>query len=79
MTLTNKDDAIKIKKLLGLNGDESQKFGYYNATDALNALMHFCDYAEELGDEDVHNLDFESSLFSAREGYEQNKKDEEVA
>ena len=76
MSFTNKDDAIKIKKILGLNGDESDKSGYYNVTDVLIALMHFCDYALELGDEDRHNLNFESSLYCAREGYEQNKRDE---
>ena len=41
--MTNKEDAIKIKKLLGLNGDESDRSGYYNVTDVLIALMHFCD------------------------------------
>ena len=69
--MTNKDDAKKIKKLLGLNGDESDKKGYYNVTDVLIALMHFCDYNEEK----EFNWDFESHLIAAREGYKQNKKD----
>ena len=74
---TNKDDATKIKKLLGLNGDESQKSGYYNVTDVLIALMHFCDQADTM-EEDVAeaNWNFDSHLISAREGYEQNKRDE---
>jgi len=90
MTLTNKDDAIKIKKLLGLNGDESYSSPidsklrnrmdlYYNVTDVLISLMHFCDFAKELDPDDDWNQDFETHLISAREGYEQNKKDEEVA
>ena len=75
MSITNKDDAIKIKKILGLNGDESNKSGYYNVTDVLIALMHFCDRADtmEEGVAEV-NWDFESHLESAREGYEENKK-----
>ena len=75
MSITNKDDAIKIKKILGLNGDESNKSGYYNVTDVLIALMHFCDRADTM-EEDVAevNWDFESHLESAREGYEENKK-----
>ena len=74
--ITNKDDAIKIKKLLGLNGDELQKSGYYNVTDVLIALMHFCDYRLELNPDDDFNFNFDSHLISAREGYEQNKRDE---
>ena len=68
---TNKDDAIKIKKLLGLNGDESDRSGYYNVTDVLIALMHFCD-----NNKNEFNWNFDSHLISAREGYEQNKRDE---
>jgi len=76
--MTNKDDATKIKKLLGLNGDEMQKKNYYNVTDVLIALMHFCDHADTM-EEDVAevNWDFDSHLISAREGYKQNKKEEE--
>ena len=75
--MTNKEDAIKIKKLLGLNGDESDRSGYYNVTDVLISLMHFCDYRLELNPNDDINFDFESHLEAAREGYEQNVKDEE--
>ena len=77
MTMTNNKDAYKIKKLLGLIGDESDKSGNYNVTDVLIALMHFCDKAHSM-EEDVAevNWDFDSHLISAREGYEQNKKDE---
>ena len=71
MSFTNKDDATKIKKLLGLNGDESQKSDYYNVTDVLIALMHFCD-----NNKNEFNWNFDSHLISAREGYEQNKRDE---
>ena len=70
---TNKDDAEKIRKLLGLNGDESQRDKYYCVSDALIALMHFCDHIKE-GDE--FNHDFETHLEAAREGYASNIYDE---
>ena len=77
--MTNKDDAIKIKKLLGLSGDGTEigkdKGLYYNVSDVLIALMHFCDFAQELNPDDDFNFDFETHLISAREGYEQNRKD----
>ena len=76
--MTNKEDAYKIKKLLGLNGDEMQKNNYYNVTDVLIALMHFCDQAGSM-EEDVAevNWDFETHLESAREGYIENIKEVE--
>ena len=75
--MENKKDAYKIKKLLGLNGDESDDIGYYNVTDVLIALMHFCDRADTM-EEDVAevNWDFDSHLRSAREGYEENVREE---
>ena len=66
MNFTNKDDANKIKNLLGLNGNESNKSGYYNVTDVLIALMHFCDQ-----NKNEYNWDFETHLERAREGYEE--------
>ena len=54
----------KIKKLLGLNGDETDEKKYYNVTDVLIALMHFCDQ-----NKNEYNWDFETHLERAREGY----------
>ena len=78
MMETIEQDVNKIKKLLGLNGDETDEKKYYNVTDVLIALMHFCDRADTM-EEDVAevNWNFDSHLISAREGYEQNVKDEE--
>ena len=75
--MENEKDAYKIKKLLGLNGDESDDIGYYNVTDVLIALMHFCDRVGTM-EEDVAevNWDFDSHLESAREGYEENVREE---
>ena len=78
MTFTNKDDAIKIKKLLGLNGDEKNKSQYHNVSDVLIALMHFCDYRLELNPDDDFNFDFETHIINATEGYEENKKLESI-
>ena len=66
--ITKKDDANKIKKLLGLNGDDAEPKGYYNVTDVLIALMHFCDYHK-----DEFNWEFEEHLRAAQEGYEAEK------
>ncbi len=63
--MTKKEDANKIKKLLGLNGDDAEPQGYYNVTDALIALMHFCDYHK-----DDFNWEFEGHLKAAQEEYE---------
>ena len=61
---TIEQDISKIKKLLGLNGDETDEKKYYNVTDVLIALMHFCDQ-----NKNEYNWDFETHLESAREGY----------
>tara|TARA_R100000900_G_scaffold115576_1_gene90368 strand:- start:255 stop:491 length:237 start_codon:yes stop_codon:yes gene_type:complete len=75
ITFTNKDDAEKIQKLLGLKGDDPIEVDkYYCVSDALIALMHFCDHLKE-GDE--FNHDFETHLEAAREGYASNIYDEE--
>jgi hypothetical protein len=46
-------------------GDDAEPQGYYNVTDALIALMHFCDYHK-----DDFNWEFEGHLKAAQEGYE---------
>ena len=63
-----KDDVKKVKNLLGLNGDKSEPEKYYNVTDVLIALMHFCDK-----NKNGYNWDFEHHLESAREGYEEER------
>ncbi len=63
---TIEQDVSKIKKLLGLNGDETDEKKYYNVTDVLIALMHFCDQ-----NKNEYNWDFETHLERAREGYEE--------
>ena len=68
MMETIDDDVKKIKKLLGLNGDESDPKKYYNVTDVLIALMHFCDK-----NKNEYNWDFEHHLESAKEGYKEEK------
>jgi hypothetical protein len=66
MMETIEQDVSKIKKLLGLNGDETDEKKYYNVTDVLIALMHFCDQ-----NKNEYNWDFETHLERAREGYEE--------
>ena len=68
MMLTIEDDVKKIEDLLGLKGNESDPKKYYNVTDVLIALMHFCDK-----NKNEYNWDFEDHLESAREGYKEEK------
>ena len=71
MEKTNKDEAIKIKKLLGLNGEKSK---YYRTTDVLIALMHYCDYYKNKQPDEQYYT-FDEQLEHAREGYLQNIND----
>ena len=41
--MTNKKRANKIKKLLGLRGDDNNK-EYYRVADVICDLMHYCDH-----------------------------------
>ena len=41
--MTNKERANKIKKLLGLRGNDNEK-EYYRVADVICDLMHYCDY-----------------------------------
>ena len=41
--MTNKKRANKIKKLLGLRGNDNNK-EYYRVADVICDLMHYCDH-----------------------------------
>ena len=40
--MNNKDRALKVKKLLGMQGEDSEN-EYYRVADVLCDLKHFCD------------------------------------
>ena len=40
--MNNKDRALKVKKLLGMQGEDSEN-KYYRVADVLCDLKHFCD------------------------------------
>ena len=43
--MTNKKRANKIKKLLGLRGNDNNK-QYYRVADVICDLMHYCDHSK---------------------------------
>ena len=40
--MNNKDRALKVKKLLGMQGEDSEN-EYYRVADVLCDIKHFCD------------------------------------
>jgi len=69
--MTNKKRAEKIKKLLGLNGQDNDT--YYRVADVLCDLQHYCDYYKHHEDKKT-KLDFNYELDCANEYYESEKK-----
>ena len=65
--MTNKKRAEKIKKLLGLNGQDNDT--YYRVADVLCDLQHYCDYYKHHEDKKT-KLDFNYELDCANEYYE---------
>ena len=63
--MTNKERANKIKKLLGLQGEDSE---YYRVADVICDLMHYCDYNKEHPD-DEEDIDFNNELTKAEMFY----------
>ena len=55
--MNNKDRALKVKKLLGMQGEDSEN-EYYRGADVLCDLKHFCeefriDFNEEVEQSEV--------------------------
>ena len=69
--MTNKKRAEKIKKLLGLNGQDNDT--YYRVADVLCDLQHYCDYYKHHEDKKT-KLDFNYELDCANEYYESEKR-----
>mgnify|MGYP003155328014 CR=1 FL=1 len=69
--MTNKKRAEKIKKLLGLNGQDNDT--YYRVADVLCDLQHYCDYYRHHEDKKT-KLDFNYELDCANEYYESEKR-----
>ena len=66
LTMTNKERVIKIKKLLGLQGEDENE--YYRVADVLCDLKHFCD---------ANNINFNEEAFMSEEFYISEKESQQ--
>ena len=69
--MTNKERANKIKKLLGLQGEDSE---YYRVADVICDLMHYCDYNKYFKP-DEKKINFDNEYNSAIEYYHSEKEE----
>ena len=70
-SMTNKERANKIKKLLGLRGSNNEK-EYYRVADVICDLMHYCDYNKKHPTDDV-KIEFEDEYDMAQTFYHSEK------
>ncbi len=70
--MNNKDRALKVKKLLGMQGEDSEN-EYYRVADVLCDLKHFCDEFKIDFNEEVE----QSEVFYQFEIDFQNESDKE--
>ena len=70
--ITNKDRALKVKKLLGLSIDEEYQEDtedkYYRVADVIADLRHFCD---------LYKLDWDGEIRLSEMHYEEEVEDEQ--
>jgi hypothetical protein len=71
---SNKDRATRIKKALGLNGEDKAN-KYYRVADVISDLMHFCDYYPYFKPDDK-KITFDSEYQKGIEFYYEEKKEE---
>ena len=69
--MKNKERANKIKKLLGLRGNDNEK-EYYRIADVICDLMHYCDYNKKPPTDD-YKIEFEHEYNTAQEFYHSEK------
>ena len=72
----NRDRADKIKKLLGLQGEDTEE-QYYRVADVICVLKHYCDYHKHHEGKNL-TLDFDEEFERGVECYDR-EKSEEVA
>ena len=71
--MTNKERADKIRKLLGLQGDDTED-QYYRVADVICDLKHYCDFYEHHESEE-DNLDFDEEFARGMDFYEMEEKE----
>ena len=64
--MNNKDRALKVKKLLGMQGEDLEN-KYYRVADVLCDLKHFCD---------LHNINFDDEIKMSEVFYHEEKESE---
>ena len=67
--MNNKDRALKVKKLLGMQGKDTEN-EYYRVADVLCDLKHYCD---------KYKIDYSNEVRMASIFYEDEISQEEVA
>ena len=73
----NKDRADRIKRMLGLRGNDNDK-EYYRIADVICDLKHFCDYYPKSHPDYPENIEFDNEFNKGIECYDR-EKSEEVA
>ena len=71
--MTNKERADKIRKLLGLQGKDTED-QYYRVADVICDLKHYCDFYEH-HEKNEDDLDFDEELRRGLEFYEMENED----
>ena len=66
----NKDRANRIKRMLGLQGEDNDS-EYYRVADVICDLMHYCDYNKE--HPDGYKIEWENEMNSALDFYKEEK------
>jgi|TARA_Y100000296_G_C5039124_1_gene188893 hypothetical protein len=75
--INNKDRANRIKKMLGLRGNDDEK-EYYRVADVICDLKHFCDYYPKSHPDYPKGIEFDNEFDSGIRCYIR-EKSEEVA
>ncbi len=73
--MDNKDRADKIRKLLGLQGKDTED-QYYRVADVICDLKHYCDFYEH-HEKNEESLDFDEELRRGLEFYEMENEDDQ--
>jgi hypothetical protein len=73
--MENKDRADKIRKLLGLQGGDTED-QYYRVADVICDLKHYCDFYQH-HEKNEDDLDFDEELRRGLEYYEMENEDDQ--
>ena len=69
----NKDRANRIKRMLGLQGEDNDS-EYYRVADVICDLMHYCDYNKKHSDD--YQIEWDNEMNAALTFYHEEIKQE---